>query len=399
MRVLLYLECRQLVNVLRLTARSPKRLVPIILIGVSVLPSIVISLIGGGRSEAAAASLGLSLRLDALHAVLYLVLALAGLYLIQRSFSASMITFSMPEIDVIVTTPISRRTVMAVKLAKLYAKTGAAYAFLLLFAGPTIAMLMERWSAKAMPVTWIGLLLYGVTLINVCTTINLMTQYASPKSAVWPRIVIRGAAYALLAFAALTVGIGYLGTGSLLKAVAALLHNPLIVALMLPAAWASNLAMAPAAGWVPALGWQLAGLGALACASYALVLRRRENPYEPSIEGSERLAAIREAMRSGDPNRIHAVMLEKRARSVNHTSVRPFGRGAAAVLWKNLVIGLRLWKRSLFSIAVMVAFQGMRRAKRTALLRLMNLRARRSTKRRRACWWRSWARARCQRRS
>lgn len=351
MSSLLYIEYRQFVNLMRLTLRTPKRLIPVILFCLWLLPTVGMSLLRGDPGSSPV-MLGLNLRLDAIHVGLYLVFALAGLYLIQRSFSESLIAFSMPEIDMVVTTPIPRWQFMALKLAKIYIKTGAAYAFLMLFLTPTIVMAIGRWSVRSTPIAWAAVVLYGVLLINVCTIINLTVQYASSGSGLRIRTLIRVAAYGLLFFAALTVGIGYLRTGHAVEAIAALLRNPLFVALMLPAAWASNLAMVPAVGWVPRLGLHLASLGVLAGVSYVLVLRRRENPYEPSLQMSMRLAVMRLARRSGGLGVLPAETWKRRSGSLRRMYVRPFGRGASAVFWKNLIVGLRLWRNSIIAMGI-----------------------------------------------
>jgi hypothetical protein len=300
------------------------------------------------------ASFGIHLRLDAVHAGLYLLLALVGLYLIQRSFSDSLVVFSLSEIDVVIPTPVPRWKFMALKLAKMYVRFGLLLALMTFFMLPGVAMFVGNWSAQYTPVTWLALVLYAALIINVCTIINLMVQYASPKSGVWPRILVRAAAYVLLVLAAVFFYEGYARTGAVIEGLGALLRNPLFVALMLPAAWASNLAMSPAIGWSPALGAQLALLVGLVGASYVLVLRRRENPYEPSLSISVQAAAMRAAMRSGGVSRLPADMWKKRTAGMNKITLRPFGREGTAVLWKNLAVSLRMWRSGLISAAIII---------------------------------------------
>jgi len=117
---------------------------------------------------------------------------------------------------------------------------------------------------------------------------------------------------------------------------------PLFKWLFTPARWCAGLMLAPLTG-VTNTDWQQLGIIWLAAAiMFVILVSRRENIYEPALQPSAAYHARRMAAMSGDQETMRAnVLAEKRAKRAG-LSVKPFGTGWSAVLWKNLQVKVRV---------------------------------------------------------
>ena len=356
MKPILYLEIRQFVNAVKLTIRSPKRLIPAIVFAVWFFFVFLSSHFQRGDLHHIPAGIIPETWVERLWSSVFALGVLITIWLLQRAFSESLIVFGMSEVDFVFPTPIRRRVVMSLKLLKMYVRLGFYLAFIIYFiSGPMQLLSTQGGRGPSMAVGWLGALLYGVFLLNVCTIINLIVS-CREDGKWWLAYVIRGVAYGLILVAVAAAAAAYLRTGDIAGSLALAVSQPVFIALMLPVRWAADLMISPFIGWQRVFGIELAGLGLIAAASYVLVLLRKENPYEPSLSISARSSAARAAIRSGDWTKARAELWKsKQKASRPKFGIPPFGRGAVAIVWKNLNVLTRSSGAQIrFAIALVV---------------------------------------------
>lgn len=364
MKPILYLEIRQLVNAVKLTFRSPKRLIPVIVFGLWFFFVFLSNSFSRGGVRHVPMGLIPEMWVERLWSSVFALGVLITIWLLQRAFSESLIVFGMPEVDLVFPTPIGRRVVISLKLLKMYVRLGLYLAFIIYFISGPMQLLSTRGTGgPSMAVGWLGALLYGISLLNVCTIINLIVSRRE-EGKWWLAYVIRGVAYGLILVAVAAAAAAYLRTGDIAGSLALAVSQPVFIALMLPVRWAADLLVSPFIGWQSVFGVELAGLCLLAAASYALVLLRNENPYEPSLSISARSSAARAAFRSGDWTKARAEFWKsKQKASRPKFAIPPFGRGAVAIVWKNLnVVARSSGAQTRFAIALIVVAIIMSRA-------------------------------------
>lgn len=350
-RALFYLEYRQLVNVIRLTLRTPKRLIPVVLMILWLLFVILMQVLvhqTGGKSHPLPM---MGLVMEMAQSGLLIFTILLSLYVINRSFSESLVIYSPAEMDVLIAMPIERRLVMGLKLGSLYAKFGFYLALMGMFVGMQSVESVGYAPVLAL-VAWLALVLYSIVIINISTVINLIVAHAGAEKR-WQRTLVLGLTLGLVLLVGVTFYAAYGRTGDAMAAFAALIRQPVLVTLAAPAVWASGMALSMLQGWQPAFAWQMPVLALLALVTTLMVLSRRENPYEPSLAISARKALIRMAVKSGDLGKVRAQMMSNRVKSAA-TLIAPFGRGATAILWKNMLVSARVSRSALIAVTIIV---------------------------------------------
>ena len=353
MSTLLYLELRQIVNYARITLRSPKRLVPAILVVLWMLmfigPQMMLRLMGPRHPIS-----GLSLTIPPQTSIaLFTLLSIVMIYKVHRSFSEGMVTFPLADIDFLFPTPISRRTILGLRLLGLYAKLGLYVLFFAFIFGYQLSMFAP--SSVGVSVSCLAVILFSIFLINTCTTINLVATFREAKKW-WLSYAVRWLAYGLLIFVAGRWLLGYVLTGSFIQSAVATFKHPLVTTSLLPAKWTADLILSPLTGWKPGLGGEFAAMWLLAIGSLVLVLSRKENPFEPSLMVSARAAAIRSAVRRGGFGRLRTEMQKFRPQKTKAgIAIPPFGRGAIALLWKSLNTTMRTSGTALMAVPFIAA--------------------------------------------
>lgn len=355
MKILLFLELRQLANYIRVTLRSPKRLIPVILMmlwfAMMFLPQIMVRTLVH-RPPAFPIAIQFP---EIIPSVLFFVCSIIMVYMVLKSFSDSLLVFGLSDIDFLFPTPISRRAIMTLKLLGLYMRAGSYALFMAMVFVPQLSML-ARSMKGSVSTAWLGGVLFAAVIINICTLINLIATFREGKKW-WLAWVVRGIAYALLIFAAGSIFLVYQRTGNVADGIVQTLRHPVITTLLLPSKWAADLLLTAFTGLVPGIGRELAMMALLAAGSYALVMMRDENPYEPALAASTRAAAIRAAARAGGYARMRTEMwkTERRKTAKAEAGVPPFGRGAGALVWKNLNVGVRSSGRAMVTIPAIAA--------------------------------------------
>jgi hypothetical protein len=350
MRVLLYLYGRNLVNLLKLTLSSPKRLIPAVVIAFWFLISLSSMIVP--MSVPRNVNISESIPTDILYviwSIVFVILAPVSCYFIQRAFHEGTLVFSLPEIDFICPTPLPRRDVLTLKLAQTYFWTVLG-CLVVSFIGTMFVMIASpsQFFSSLMRST-AALSCYSIIMINLCNLVNLAVAGKPDKNSrlEW---ISKGCFYALLAFTMGSVLSLYAKSHDIQMALTGGIRNPLLMLAFFPLKWTLDFVFRIGPSSLHASIMCLLAVG-----TFVLVIRRKENPYEPSLGVSTRYAAMRAAARSGHQFKLSFSREKfKNKNFVGKTLVRPFGRGASAIIWKNLNIFTRTWMKTLFIILFFV---------------------------------------------
>jgi hypothetical protein len=357
LRPLIYLELRHLINAIKFAAKRPKRLIPAFTIGLWIIMSLVQSLVfmsnPTGRVGVDQKTLP-HLPTESIKTLLVVLLTIGGAALLYSAFSSGMMVFSLAHIDFLFPLPVRRRSVLLLKLAKDYIKYACIVSLMYLILGP---MMLGWVNVPVLPwglmsiAALTGLIIFFVNTANV---ISIVFTFG------FERLSRLGTA-AKLALILIPVGLGVFLAYHLVMAggdTAALVEansSAVIRVLLAPVSWTASLSLAPLEGvTIPDDYMMLAGIWALALISFLLLIARKENIYEPSLGVSVRYARRRQAIRSGGQVELMADALrEKGTRRIGGRAIPPFGRGATAFLWKNLLVRYRLSRKQMVLMFVM----------------------------------------------
>ena len=367
MKPLLYLEIRQFLNSIKNTLRSPKRLIPALIIAAVAFSWVMQSVffISGAGPMNHHAVPGINAALlptELIRAGVFLMLSFGALIILFHAFSTGSLIFSIAHIDFLFPTPISRRAVLLVKLLKDYLKYAFWVAFFVVFTGVPLLLAINVRLFPGGLFSIAALTAYVLFVVNIAHAVNIIFTFGFErlKQAGW---AIK-AVLAVALVSAVVLGIRqYVISGDCYLSVLWAVNSPLIKTVFAPADWCAGLVLAPLEGVTALDKIHLFFLWGLAVGSFAFLMSRRENIYEPSLGVSVRAVKVRQAMKSGDAAALRAEMMrEKGKNSAGTMGIPPFGTGAVALFWKNLVIRYRMsWTQIvllfLLPAAVMFAIQ------------------------------------------
>lgn len=344
MTPLLYLELRQLINSIKNTTRSPRRLIPVLIMGawlVSLFIRGIMAYTTGQSSTPNFSALG-AIPTELIEPGVFLFMSIGSVLVMYGAFSSGMMVFSVAHIDFLFPTPISRRTVLLIKLAKDYIKYGFYVAFFFMFIGypvfGIVGVQLMPWGLVSIAAVTALL----VIVINLAHTINIIFTFGFERMK-QAELVLRAVLIGV-PVSALAIGIyQYLRTGDTFTSIILAADSPVMRVVFAPARWTARLFLAPLVGVTTEELVSLLFLVSLALISFLVLLGRRENIYEPALGVSVKYQARRAAMRSGDYAGMRTDALrEKGARRAGGPAIPPFGQGAMAVLWKSLLLRYRL---------------------------------------------------------
>jgi hypothetical protein len=279
-----------------------------------------------------------------LETIAFLFLVTGCALVMYQSFSSGLMVFSVAQIDFLFPTPISRRKVLLLKLLKDYAKWSLGIAFFFVFIGSSVygglGVTMMPWGLVSIA----ALVALALMVVNLSHTINIVFTFGYERLR-QASVLIKTVLVAAPASAVLFGAYQYRMTGDSSASLLFAADSPIVRAVFAPAKWCADLFFAPLYGVTPEQWGQFGVLWLLTLGSFVLLISRRENVYEPSLGVSMRYARRRMAMRSRDFTDVRVdAMREKGARKARGFSVPPFGRGATAFLWKNLVSRYRIYR-------------------------------------------------------
>lgn len=355
MKPLIYLTYRLLVNGLKNILTTPKKLIPVILIGFWLITSlgsnIFLYSMHSHMGRAVPALVMPELTFSVIWAGIFSILSVIVVWVIYSALSEGSLVFTLQQIDFLFPTPIDRRSVLLLKLISDYLRYAATAAFVIFLGGSVIMPFVGNVSA--LPLAWIAVVSLLILAMNVSHTLKIVTTYGMRKlqlAALVVKLVILAAVVMIL----VTVGISYGSNHDAVASLASALKNGPVRVLFLPIAWCTDVVVGPLNGGV-GRGMELLWLLGLTTASFVVLIMRPENFYEPSLSVSARMAKVKAAARSGGWSAIRAESRRRKGRTTYGASfIPPFGKGAIATLWKSLIIMLRTSGQAIVFASVLI---------------------------------------------
>ena len=335
--------------------RSPKRLIPLLIFAAYIIFMIVQGLVmysSDVKPRQPDFSVISSIPVEVIEAILFIVLSVGSMMVIYNAFTSGTLIFSIAHIDFLFPTPISRRHVLLLQLIRDYIKYGVYVTFLfLVIGGPVYGALGVRM------LPWGLISIAGVTamlllVVNIAHTINIIFTFGFERlkqaGIILKAILVIGPITAIL------YGVHqYITTGNSYASVLWASNSPVISVCFAPARWCAELLLAPLRGLASEEWNHFALLWVFAAASFALLMSRKENIYEPSLGISAAMARKRQAMKQGDLAGIRlAALREKGTKRASGPGIPPFGKGAMALLWKSLQLRYRVSKSQLLLMLI-----------------------------------------------
>ncbi len=338
MKALLYLEYRTIVNEIRRTLRSPRRLIPgLITLGMLLF---LFQHRSGSPSRHAMDPRVLDLlgqHIEYVRPAVFGLVTLLSSLILTAALGQSLIAFRQNELDYLVPSGLDRRLIMGSKLLGLMSKVLGLPAVFAIMWLPSVRSVLAGKGAVVWP-AFIGFCAFGFFFLSLYTLVNLIGAYR-PGGKWWASLLVRGLAVSAVGFPFILALGGWLLAGNPLVYLLPALRSPITTTAFFPVKWLTDLLLAVVTGWSPVLTAELAGLVLLAGVVFAATISRKENPYEPSLTSSAGLVAVMVASHSGELQALAARVRDAELRKIKpaRTSIPPFGRGAWAFVWKSAV--------------------------------------------------------------
>ena len=331
---LTWLELRQLRGGLRDLGRSPGRLIAALLVVGMLLLFIGMQMLMFSTIDPVRAH-GMPPRGPGGWAAMLLGLVLYASYQnLDRGLSGELLTFTASEVDFLFAAPLPRRDVLVHRLVRLHVKSFFVVGLVVLWVGPQLRLEGAQHLRGMLCAAPLAAWLYFVFLTPAAVLAGVLAAH-HPQRLRHLQVVARAGFTAL----GVTLGVALWSGGA--QAILALLDGPVTRVLLYPLAVCWRGLASPFSGVPPSFQLELLGLGLLAAAVNLALVRRPENIYEPAIEASLTLHAIRSAMKSGDAQGAMALARQWRKRSRAVRALRPFGHGAMVLVWKGVAQVLR----------------------------------------------------------
>lgn len=334
MRPLTLLALWQLKNTLRTTLTQPRKLIPFLVfaayVALQLFNAAMVATVHGGAPPGAERLLAGSEGMIASAA--FILLVLLALTILDTGFSGGFLAFTLPDVDYLFPSPISRRLVLAYRLLT---KTGlsliqATFLFYFLVWKPLDIIAPDRYSAGDKVAALLATALCIGGYANLAFLCKLIFGFGKRRTV---RAWLLGGVALILGAAVY----GYWRAGVFgLEKLAGLQALGL---LFFPCRLAANSIAGPLLrddAWTP-----VPTLGLFYLVTAALLFSRRENFYEASLEGTERFARRLQAAREQNWGAIFgagsgAAPRARALRDEHPYAVPPFGRGAVALFWAHL---------------------------------------------------------------
>jgi hypothetical protein len=367
MRPLLYLFWRRTINSFKRAAKTPRLLLPAILIllllGTQLLGYFLVG--EQGTAGSAPAFTRTDLLMGGPGAF---IVAVRGVLLLSlfSSFLTALgegnLFFAQSDVDFLFPAPLRKRSVLLFKMLARYMGLLFPAVYLPLALGNASLTGGNAVSPFALWPGMLGSWLYLTAVSNIAQIVLLIRAEREDENGpgVQRRAVLRRIFIGIIA-AIVVLGLYFSAqwfSGRNIVLIAEFLrfvNSDSVNRILLPDAWAAELFHVAFAGWRGADVLRLIGLFLLAGASFAWLFARDRDFYESAIEISAKRDRMTNAMRSGDAGTILS-QLAQEGKLARGRSIRTFGGGARAILWKDLVSATRTPPRSYIHLAILAAF-------------------------------------------
>ncbi|MBU7014992.1 MAG: hypothetical protein HXS43_09205 [Theionarchaea archaeon] len=340
MNAFLYLGLHLVKNRFISTAKSPKQVIPFLVIGViAAFPLLTLYTLGLPPTEPPFTALSIK-------PVLFSFMAITMWVLVFYSITGNALVFSLPEIDFLFPSPLSRRTILLNRTLIQYA-LHAALAFVsggFLFWVFSFAFMFNVWHRLVF--SWIALTLLMVFAFNLGWLIVLLGSNLSELKYSRLKTVVIGTCLVVVGLFLAGVYQETVRGTELSDAALSVLNSTVMRAAMAPAVLAVDVALA----WKISFSViaKILGLLFVDAVTLGAVLSVKSHYYEASEAISRKQWTLRKKAYAKE-----VVVSESFARKM--FKIRPFGVGSTALIWKNLTSALRDI-RNLGAVSALAAF-------------------------------------------
>lgn len=360
MKALVYLAVRRLVNALRRVPGSPRLLLPVLFFGLLFLIFVggmmLLSLLVPPDARPAPAFMPQAyvegppgVLIGAAKGILLLSLFSA----VVAAFGEGSVFFTQSDIDFLFPAPLSQRAVLLFKMFGVYASVLVPTLYLPFLLGGSLALSARTTPLAHWPLS-LGIFLFLLTTTNL--TQILLLRRRDDGDDLRRRVqkglrVIGWTLFALAALAYYHFAVNDADPRGLLRVI----NSELVSFLLFPVAWAADLSRVAFEGWTVVSAAKLTGLVLLVAESFFLLFAREREFYEGAMDVSARRSHLTLAVRRGDAGALHA-QLAREGKLTRGRSLRSFGGGALAIVWKDLVSNTRLPLQSWAGFVAVAAF-------------------------------------------
>ena len=362
MKPLLYLFWRQFTNSFRRAARTPRVLIPGLIIGLGLGAQFGSSIFlyyfspergAAGMMPAFAPNELLEGRPGAFVVAVRGALALSTFTAILSALGEGSLVFLPGDIDFLFPAPVSRRSVLFFKMAGRYLSLLAVAAYL------TFALGMAFLTARASPLSLLpgilGVWLFLVSVTNAAQTALLNRAPSDKEAPNDGRAAIRRiVTFTLLALLGVAAYLFLARERFVWQEIVRAVNSETVTRTILPDAWAAELFRAAFDGWHWGDTARLVGLVTLCGLSFVWLFSRERDFYEGAIELSAKRLRTVNALQKGDAGSVLSQMAREGKLRRGRT-LRDFGTGARAILWKDCVAATRIPLRSYLQLLIPAA--------------------------------------------
>lgn len=369
MNALFYLFLHRYWNSIRRAIRQPRLLIPGVVIALVVAVqawALLLLVTGNGFPHTGGASVFTRTDLQIGGPAAFL-LALRGVFLLSL-FSAMNtalgeggLFFTQSDVDCLFPAPLGRRGVLFARMLSRYLGLLIPAIYVPLTVGGAALAGSARISPLAFWPGFLGAWLYLAAVTNIAQAVSLgkTNDRDDDTPGGQRRRLLKRAITTLmimLACGAIYLTLRYLsGEGKVeVGLFARAIHSDVWNRSLLPDAWAADLFGVAFIGWSPGDGMRMIGLILFAAASFVWLYGMDRDFYEAATEVSAKRTRLQNAMRSGNVGDIVSDMAREGILNRGR-SIREFGGGAWAILWKDCVGVTRAPVRSWFQLMFLAA--------------------------------------------
>ncbi|MGC1120345.1 MAG: putative ABC exporter domain-containing protein [Candidatus Methanofastidiosia archaeon] len=340
MNAFLYLELHLLKNRFISTLKSPKQVLPYLIIGsIGAFPLLMLYTLGFSPVEPPFTALSIK-------PTLFSFMAVTMWILVFYSVTGNALVFSLPEIDFLFPSPVGRRTILLNRIISEYGGY-AALAFLVigfLLWVLSLAFVFSVWHRLIF--LWMAVTLLMVCAFNVGWLIVLLGSNLSELKYSRLKIVVIGICLVIVGIFLLAVHQKTAAGAELTDAALSVLNSTVMRVAMAPATLAADMAVTWKVSFSVAA--KILGLLLVDFVTLGAVLSVKSHFYEASEAISRKRWMLRKKVYAKE-----VVVSESFARRM--FKIHPFGVGSTALVWKNLASALRDI-RNLAAVGALAAF-------------------------------------------
>lgn len=340
MNALTYLNIKLLKNRVKIFVKTPKHIIPtIIFFSIFIIPFMAFHSLEISPLDPIYTA-------ETVRPIIFSFLTFIAMVNIIQATTRDTLIFSLSEIDFLFPSPLSRKTILLNRIFTGYLTSGIQFlgmiGFILFVLSSIFAFSLER----RIFFMWSGIMLALMFTSNLGGIVSLISSHFTEVKRSRNRRIFLGLAITFLGILGGSI-MWYMNQGlSIIESVMTVLDSVVVRILVYPLAIASDVAVAWA--FTPLIALKMIVLIALCVATLGIILSIEAHFYEISETSSRELWQSLDKIR-----RQEIIVSESFAKRVK--SIKPFGKGSTALIWKNLT-GLLRDIRNLIPTIILACF-------------------------------------------